>query len=259
MKIHQNYTHSPLRNFSYFIELDDKSVYIIDPWDSKQIISFVEENKLKPKAIINTHEHWDHTQGNQELVNTYNCEVWAHVDGKGKIPSQSRYLKPNELIDLDRNTSIEVINTPGHSEAHLCFLVLVNKQAYCLFSGDILFNAGVGNCHNGGNVVDLFDTISTKISPLQDTIIVYPGHDYLENNLNFTLDREPSNTYAVTWLKKYLSCDLTKKPLVTTLGDERKINTFFRLEKSEIRANLPNKPNNNKDTFIALRSLRNKW
>ena len=129
---------------------------------------------------------------------------------------------------------LEVIDTPGHSEAHLCFIIYVMNKVEAIFTGDILFNAGVGNCHNGGNVEALYETIKDKISTLPDDIKIFPGHEYLKNNLGFTLNREPSNICAKQWLNKYNQADLYTNPLVTTMADEKEINTFLRLKNQEI-------------------------
>jgi len=259
MKIHQIFTNNVLRNFTYYIEFDNSDVIIIDPWDAKEARAFIESKQLTLTTIINTHEHWDHTQGNQELVDNYGCEVWAHKAGQGKIPAQSRLLEPGESIRFDKETAIQVIDTPGHCQAHLCFIVEHNGEPHCIFTGDILFNAGVGNCHNGGDVEDLYETISTKISTLPDSIIIYPGHDYLENNVRFTLKHEPSNKQAQLWLEKYKKSNLDGTPLVTTLEDEKQINTFLRLDNKEIQNSLKTPANSEKETFIALRALLDKW
>jgi hydroxyacylglutathione hydrolase len=259
MKIHQIFTNNVLRNYTYYIEFDNSDVIIIDPWDAKEAKKFIESKQLTLTTIINTHEHWDHTQGNQELVDKYGCEVWAHKVGQGKIPAQSRLLEPGESIRFDKETTMQVINTPGHCQAHLCFIIEHNSEPYCIFTGDILFNAGVGNCHNGGDVEDLYETICTKISTLPDSIIIYPGHDYLENNIRFTLKHEPSNTQAKLWLEKYQQVDINDHPLTTTLADEKQINTFLRLDNKEIQGNLNTTSVSEKETFIALRALRDKW
>lgn len=259
MKIHQLYTDSGLRNFTYFIIINKADCYVIDPWDSSMVNDYLEYNNLTIKAIINTHEHWDHTQGNKELINQHHCEVWGHKNGEGKIPGLSRTFTGGENVSLSDTVTLEILDTPGHSLAHLCFLLYKNNFPKALFSGDILFNAGVGNCHNGGNVEELYETITDKFSTLADDIIVYPGHDYLQNNLNFTLSREPSNSTAKLWLSKYQQYDIHAQPLTTTMADERQFNTFLRLENEEIRKNLSFPAENNKQVFVALRALRDKW
>lgn len=258
MQIHQLYTNNQLRNFTYIIELGNDSAIVVDPWDAEIINDFLANNNLSLRTIINTHEHWDHTKGNSELVIKHNCEVWAHRNGEGKIPGLSRVLSGEEIITLQSDTYLKVLDTPGHSQAHLCFIVYYQDSADFIFTGDILFNAGIGNC-SSGNVYDMFDTIQEKFETLPDEIIILPGHDYLENNLNFTLSREPHNKMAKIWLKKYKESDLFSNPLKTTMADERQINTFFRLKNPEVIGNLPNSPSNDKEVFVELRSLRDHW
>jgi len=258
MKVHQVYTQSVLRNFTYLIELDDKTAIALDPWDDHIVNGLLIEKKLTLIAIINTHEHWDHVQGNLALVKQHQCEVWAHENGQGKIPGLTRTLSKGELITLDDSAQLRVLDTPGHTLAHLCFLVQVNGRAEAIFTGDTLFNAGVGHCHLGGDVNVLYNTISEQFHVLEDHIKVYPGHEYLENNLNFTLSLEPTNQDAEEWLERAKKSDPCINPLTTTIGDEKKFNTFFRLGNQEIRRSVGGL-DNDQEVFAALRALRNNW
>ena len=133
-----------------------------------------------------------------------------------------------------------------------------------LFCGDTLFNAGAGNCHNGGHPAELYKTFSEQLGKLPDSTLIYPGHDYIENNLRFTLDREPDNRSARDMLGRLQGHD-PESALVTTLAVEREINTFFRLTSPtviarlrEAFADLPDKPDP-RTVFLKLRELRNTW
>ncbi|MDQ7051137.1 MAG: hydroxyacylglutathione hydrolase [Enterobacterales bacterium] len=259
MKTHQFYTHNQLRNFTYILQLADHQAIVIDPWDADAVGQQLAQLNLKLQAIINTHEHWDHTQGNQALVDRYACEVWAHKKGEGKIPAMSRSLVHGEIIELDQQSSIKIMDTPGHTLAHLCFLVLENHKPTAVFTGDTLFNAGVGNCKGGGDAETLFATIETQFQTLDDDIRVYPGHDYLQNNLQFTLKFEPSNLTAQKWLSKVTHADYRPGDIQTTIGLERQFNSFFRLDNKEIIANLNPEIGDRKAVFIALRKQRDSW
>jgi len=258
MKIHQIYTASELRNFTYLIELNDGSAIAIDPWDKSVVNNLLLENNLTLKAIINTHEHWDHIQGNPDLVAEHGCEVWAHSNGEGKIPGLSRMLLADELIDLDDNVQMKVLDTPGHTFAHLCFLVLESAKPVAVFTGDTLFNAGVGHCRSGDGET-LYKTIVDHFHSLNDQVIVYPGHDYLENNLRFTLSIEPSNVDASAWLARVMTADPSDEPMTTCIGDERTFNTFFRLDNALIKSNIDCEEGSPKDVFLALRKRRDNW
>ena len=100
MKIHQIYTYNDLRNFTYVLEVGDQDAMVLDPWDADEVNGFLADHKLSLKAVINTHEHWDHTRGNEALVAAHQCEVWAHQNGEGKIPGMTRALTAGEAIDL---------------------------------------------------------------------------------------------------------------------------------------------------------------
>ena len=86
----------------------------------------------------------------------------------------------------------------------------------------------------------------------------------MDNNLAFTIDREPDNTVAKNLLKELKDQDL-KNARITTLGLERQINTFLRLEQPTIQEGIkkefPNLPDklDKKTVFLKLRELRNNW
>ena len=94
--------------------------------------------------------------------------------------------------------------------------------------------------------------------------MIYPGHDYLINNLQFTMDREPDNAAAQQMLSDYNSQD-PADALVTTLAEERQVNTFFRLDSPSVITRLQEQfpeIGDNPDTktvFLKLRELRNAW
>ena len=102
MKIHALYTYNELRNYTYIIEYNDSSCFVLDPWDDKQVNNSLKQMNLNLTTIINTHEHYDHTQGNEALVKNHNCEVWAHENGINKIPCLTRTLKAHEEINIDK-------------------------------------------------------------------------------------------------------------------------------------------------------------
>jgi len=258
MKIHQYYTHNDLRNFNYIIQSSDKTALVIDPWDAAEISSQLKSLDLNLKAIINTHEHWDHIQGNSALVMQYGCEVWAHENGQGKIPGLTRCLQKDEIIELDGTNQLLVLDTPGHTFAHLCFVLQQDGKAKAVFTGDTLFNAGVGHCR-GGDAETLYETISQQFQTLADEVMVYPGHDYLENNLKFTLNFEPNNQQAQQWLKRIESTDYQPGSIQTTIGNEKSFNTFMRLGNLDIIKSLGLDSPQQKEVFLALRSKRDNW
>jgi hydroxyacylglutathione hydrolase len=94
---------------------------------------------------------------------------------------------------------------------------------------------------------------------LNDDVIVYPGHEYLENNLKFTLSIEPDNSDAADWLSNLQEQDLTISSRHITIGDERRINAFMRLDSPTIRSSLDLVDAPDKDVFVRLRMKRDSW
>lgn len=146
--------------------------------------------------------------------------------------------------------------------SHVC--LLSHTETPALFCGDTLFNAGAGNCHNGGHPAELYDTFASQLVELPDNTLIYPGHDYMGNNLEFTLDREPDNQRAAQLLDEVGDQDLNAA-LVSNMALEKEINTFFRLRSPSVIArlrdafpDLPDQPDP-KMVFLKLRELRNSW
>ena len=108
--------------------------------------------------------------------------------------------------------------------SHVCLLSKTDQPA--LFSGDTLFNAGAGNCHGGGHPEELYETFVKQLAELPDDTQIYPGHDYITNNLAFTLDREPDNAAAADLLADLETRHDPGRAMVTTLAQEKDFNTF---------------------------------
>ena len=263
MLIEQIWTNNAWRNFNYLIACPkSKQALAIDPLNYQQCLDVAKSHGWTITKVLNTHEHHDHIEGNKPLIEETGATLLAHQAAQGVISGVDVALKGGEVVEVGETVRLRVLDTPGHTMSHIC--LLSNTQPPVLFSGDTLFNAGAGNCHSGGHPEALFTTFSMVLSKLPDDTQVYPGHDYIVNNLQFTLDREPSNKAASILLEQVIKQD-TNNPAVTTIGLEKQINCFLRLNNPEIINNLkntmpelPDKPSE-KDVFIALRTLRNNW
>jgi hydroxyacylglutathione hydrolase len=173
-----------------------------------------------------------------------------------------RGVQAGDVIKVGKTVELECLDTPGHTFCHICLLSHTDQPA--LFSGDTLFNAGAGNVHNGGDVNALYDTFVDQIAHLPDNTQVFPGHDYIETNLRFTLDREPDNAAAMTLLAAVAAHD-PDTSAIATLAQEKLTNTFLRLQSPSVIArlrdafpDLVDKPDA-KMVFNKLRELRNQW
>ncbi len=180
-----------------------------------------------------------------------------------RIEGVDRGLSAGDVIKVGRTVELLALDTPGHTMSHICLVSKTDIPA--LICGDTLFNAGAGNCHNGGHPSELYKTFAEQLDELPDSTLVYPGHDYIANNLGFTLDREPDNSKAAQLLDEIKRDHDPEHPLVTSLALEKEINTFFRLTSKSVidrlRESFPNLPAqpSPQEVFVRLRELRNSW
>ncbi len=263
MIVEQIWTANAYRNFNYLIACPESGEALaVDPLDYKKCLAAADRTGWTISQILNTHEHGDHTGGNRAMVKATGAKVIAHANARDRIPHMDRGVGAGDVIKIGKTVELECLDTPGHTMSHICLLSHTDQPA--LFSGDTLFNAGAGNCHNGGHPHELYETFATQLDRLPEETKLYPGHDYLVNNLRFTLDREPDNAAAEDMLARYEDQD-PDDAVVTTLAQEKEFNTFFRLQSSTVIARLKevfpelgDSPSP-KEVFLALRELRNRW
>ncbi len=155
-----------------------------------ELKSFIDENKLVPKMLINTHCHLDHVFGNKYIAESYNLTLHIHKDEEAVLQmapasglmfdfpfdnyqGEFIFLKEDDIISLGED-SLKVLEAPGHSPGSICFYC--EKQKF-LIGGDVLFYQSIGRTDlPGGSHEDLINNIRTKLFTLPDDVKVYPGH-----------------------------------------------------------------------------------
>jgi hydroxyacylglutathione hydrolase len=263
MIVERIWTGNAYRNFNYLIVCPDTGEALaIDPLDHAKCLATARARGWRITQVLNTHEHGDHTGGNAAIVAATGAKLIAHHKAGAKIPGVDRGVKAGDVIRVGRRVELECMDTPGHTLCHICLRSRTDLRA--LFSGDTLFNAGAGNCHHGGHPAELYATFAEQLAKLPDDTRIYPGHDYIENNLRFTLSREPDNAAAQALLPRVAGHDPATS-IVTTLAEEKQFNTFFRLSSpgviAKLRERFPDLPDepDAKTVFLKLRELRNQW
>lgn len=265
MLVEQIAVNNSLRNYMYLVACPEtREAVAIDPLDHACLLTRASELGWSIRGVINTHEHHDHIGGNEPVISATGATLYAHHQAVDKIPNVDVGLRAGDTVNVGTSVELVALDTPGHTFCHSCFYYLGNDQIPpAIFSGDTLFNAGVGNCHNGGNPQALYQTFAEQIFVLPDETQVYPGHDYIVNNLEFTLDREPSNAAAKSLLAAMQQWP-SDKHFISNIAMERLVNTFFRLQSEELVARLSRQfpdlqAEDNEAVFLRLRELRNQW
>lgn len=173
-----------------------KEAIIVDPGSSAtQIINYIKEEGLICKGILLTHGHFDHIMAADEVKEALSVNIYAneHEDELLQDPilnESARFiqgtslkadilLKDGQEIEL-AGFQIRVIHTPGHTIGGSCYLIRSENEEedQVLISGDTLFYEEIGRADLAtGNYSQLLDSIRSKLLPLSDDVIVYPGHD----------------------------------------------------------------------------------
>lgn len=263
MIVEQIWTGNAYRNFNYLIVCPETGEALaIDPLDHEKCLGTAKEKGWTITQIVNTHEHGDHTGGNKKVIAATGAKLLAHHNAANSIDGMDVGLSAGDVVKVGKTVELLALDTPGHTMSHVCLLSKTDEPG--LFSGDTLFNAGAGNCHNGGHPAELYETFTNQLSKLADNTRIYPGHDYITNNLEFTLSREPDNEQAKKLLDEIRNQD-PDDALVSTLAMEKEVNIFFRLQNptliAELKQEFPDMADepDPKAVFLKLRELRNSW
>jgi len=263
MIVEQVWTGNNGRNFFYIVACSETGEAVaIDPIDPPKCLAVAKEKGWNITKVLNTHEHGDHIGGNDAVISATGATLMGPYNAGDMIPGIQEGLREGDRVKLGTTVDMEVMETYGHTMIHIS--LLGESDAPQMLCGDTIFNAGVGHCKSGGHPETLYATFRDKIARLPDETRIYPGHDYITNNLEFTLDREPDNADAKKLLSELEGQD-PDNALITTLGLERKVNTFMRLGSPSVIAGIAEKfpefgdSPTEEQVFLSLRRLRDNW
>lgn len=209
-------------NYAYLLSHNGVNA-IVDPGEAAPVIQVLEGQGLKLDYILNTHHHWDHTDGNAELKRVYGAQIVGPAAEAHRIEGLDIGLKEGDVFDLGGEKA-QVLETPGHTTGHIVFW-LPDSQA--LFCGDVLFSMSCGRLFEG-TPSDMWGSFQ-KILGLPDDTMIYCGHEYTEENGEFGLKIEPDNPDLHTRMNEVRTLRKAGKPtLPVSLAMEKKTNVFLR-------------------------------
>ncbi len=188
---------NPIAVNTYVLYDETGECVIIDaacffPNEQQELLSFINNNKLVVKHLLNTHLHFDHVFGVNFMEEQFDVKMKAHkadefllasmqqqmamfgFPANGKyIPTMGEYIDENDIIEFG-NQKLSIMSVPGHSPGSIVFY---NKKENLVISGDVLFNGSIGRTDlPQGDYNLLIDGIKTKLLVLPEDTIVYPGH-----------------------------------------------------------------------------------
>ncbi|MDD3885983.1 MAG: MBL fold metallo-hydrolase [Victivallaceae bacterium] len=156
-------------NFSYLVVAENGDAVLIDPTGDVETIraAVAAAGAITPRWILLTHGHLDHWEALGEAQIFFAAPVAAHPCCQAEAGHR---LRNGEKLPFG-DGFIEAIFTPGHSRDSVCYRL---SDDSALFTGDTLFVGCVGFCRSK----EMFDSLTRRIIPLNDNLMVYSGHDY---------------------------------------------------------------------------------
>ena len=242
-------------NYSYLIHDEiSNTVAIVDPSEFIPCDTIISKNYQKLDFILNTHHHYDHVGGNEELKKKYNSKVLGFENDKNRIPQIDTVLKDNQEFKIG-TLNFTTIFIPGHTRGHVAFYF---KKERVVFTGDTLFSLGCGRVFEG-TYKQMFQSLN-KLKNLPGETKVYCGHEYTFKNLEFCLKFNPNNDFLKKKKNDIKLSLKNKKPTIpSTIADEIKANIFFRVNDPDVKKaiNLENSPDI--EIFTKLRDLKDNF
>ncbi len=189
------FVNNPYQENTYILYTKTGDCAIVDPGmynatEENAVVNFIKQNNLKPVLLLNTHCHIDHVLGNKFVFDVFGLKpqfnkgelpllhaVPSYAPQQGfnyqLSPEPETFLPESGQIFLG-DEALQLLFTPGHSPAHLCFY---SKADAFVIGGDALFRGSIGRTDlPGGNHSQLLESIRTKLFTLPDEVEVYPGH-----------------------------------------------------------------------------------
>lgn len=226
-------------NYAYLLKGSNGETAIVDPGEAGPIIEELDKQGLKLDYVLNTHHHWDHTDGNADLIEKYGSKLVGPDVEYDRIKDIDIKLKEGDIFTFG-DEDIQTLETPGHTSDHICFYLPDSK---IVFTGDTLFIMSCGWLYEG-TPQQMWSSLQ-KITALPDDTQVYCGHEYTLDNAEFCRTIEPQNQDIRDRYEEIKTLREQGKPTVpSTVALEKKTNTFLRAGSSGAFAHIRELKNN---------------
>lgn len=241
-------------NYIWLIQTNEGNT-LVDPGDSKPIISTIDKLGITIDDILITHHHFDHIGGLESLKPLIKGSVIGPKNNV--IDLLDKHVGEGDVIE-SIGLQFSVFEVPGHTLDHIAFYSETEKEV--LFCGDTIFSGGCGRVFEG--TFEQMNHSLEKLMNLPSKTEIYCAHEYTLSNLQFALMAEPDNVD----LKEYELNSKNKRErniptIPTTLGQELQINPFLRVAETSLREAISDKLDHsnitsNAEVFGFLRSWK---
>jgi len=246
-------------NYSYLVICEETGeAGIVDPAESKPVLAAIAHEGIQPKAILNTHHHWDHIGGNKELIERFpGLRVYGHHSDRGRIEGQTDWLEMGDSFQIGK-LEVKALHNPGHTTGGISYLV---QDA--VFTGDTLFAGGCGRLFEGTAAM-MHRSLHEVLGGLPENTRVYFGHEYTEANLRFAHHIEPDNNEIkerMASVRKLRAEGRFSTP--STIGEERQTNPFMRCDQPAVIASAteeePNSGESPEEVLAIVRRMKDSF
>ena len=250
-------------NYCYILTDDKtKESWVIDPAQPEEVIPVLAEkfSGLKFTAVVNTHHHYDHSDGNTSMLEYFKKIYGEDLPVYAGEDSPKVTLTPKHLDHLSLGTSIEIqaIHTPCHTMDSICWYA-VDKHTgeKVLFSGDTIFHLGNGRFFEGTGAQMTKVMMETIPDNVDKQTKIYPGHEYTASNAEFAKSVMPKSIALSNYISKFTGKEFTCG--MFNLQDELDANPFFRLDDPEILIATKGQGKSQSEIMDTLRTMKNKF
>jgi glyoxylase-like metal-dependent hydrolase (beta-lactamase superfamily II) len=172
-------------NNVYLVESSGEAIVVDAAGEAERILDLLEGRRAV--AIVQTHNHPDHTGALEKLTRALRVPAYAHPDDPMPVPTEP--IADGEAIPVGAE-ELRALHTPGHTPGSTCYLIGDH-----LFTGDTLFPAGPGNTDGDARRFREIMASLARLFELPDATRVSPGH-----GLDTTIGRE--RPHVATWRRR---------------------------------------------------------